>query len=125
MCRHNQGEDLQSSNIGLFFTRDTAFDVRVGKQYRVFGMGVFRNGLVVLVRDETGKPNWLPVDLFEIAPQPLPAHWQFALFAPAAAGGWRARWGYDQLLSGDHIDRLIERDPAALNIFEQEASHVD
>lgn len=77
--------------------------------------------------DETEKPNWLPIGLFDFADTALPASWEFAVLDGTAASGgeasnrWVARWGYPELVRDDrHSDALIERDPGALAIFARE-----
>jgi hypothetical protein len=93
----------------------------------VLGLGLFETILIVLVCDETGKPNWLPSGLFEFDVQRLPAEWEFALLDGVAASGgdasnrWVAKWGYPELVRDPtHADRLTERDPAALEVFFRE-----
>ena len=74
-----------------------------------------------LIWDETSLPSWLPIGLFDLSTQRLPAHWEFAVFdGQAASGGdsanrWLARLGHPRLVHDDaHSDALIERDPAEL-----------
>ena len=93
----------------------------------MLGLGIFETVLLALVCDETGKPNWLPIGLFEFERTTLPTDWEFALLDGAAASGgdasdrWVVRWGYAELVRNDrHSDALIERDPAALEIFFRE-----
>ena len=85
-----------------------------------------------LIRDETGKPNWLPVGLFEFERSTLPSAWEFSLLDGTAASGgdssnrWVALWGYPELVRDTaHSDALINRDPAALQLFEHYANHDD
>jgi len=53
----------------------------------VLGLGIFETVLLALVCDETGKPNWLPIGLFEFERTTLPTDWEFALLDGAAASG--------------------------------------
>ncbi len=126
-CIHNTGSALGQPLRGNFYTVETVFEVELGKEYVVLGLGIFETVLLALVCDETGKPNWLPIGLFEIEHTVLPAHWEFALVDGAAASGgdasnrWVALWGYPELVRDDrHSDALIERDPRALEIFTRE-----
>jgi hypothetical protein len=106
---------------------EVVFELEIGRNYIIMGMGIFESDLSVLVCDETGKPNWLPIGLFEIPAGELPSGWEFCLCDPKAASGgeslnrWVAKWGYRELVRNpDHSDGLIERDPEALKIFFEE-----
>lgn len=88
------------------------------------GIGLFDTILLGLLCDDTGKPNWLPIGLFDIAEQDIPTDWRFSLLdGKAASGGessnrWIAKWGYPELVDElRHSDQLIEREPGALDIF--------
>jgi hypothetical protein len=126
-CIHTTGSSLGEPSRGAFYGADTVFDLELRKMYPVVGLGIFETVLLALVCDETGKPNWLPIGLFEIEGTSLPDDWEFSLLDGAAASGgeasnrWVARWGYAELVHNDrHSDALIERDPAALEIFYRE-----
>jgi hypothetical protein len=128
-CIHNTGASLGAPSRGHFYSTRTAFDLHVGSEYVAVGMGLWETTLVALMCDDTGKPNWLPIGLFEFEPQLVPAHWEFALCDGRAASGgdalnrWVARWGYPELVRNEgHSDGLIERDPDALQIFFRELS---
>jgi hypothetical protein len=92
-------------------------------------MGIWETVLLVLLRDDSGKPNWLPAGLFEIETSSVPADWSFGLIDGIAASGgdatnrWVAIWGYPELARDPkHRDALIERDADALRIFDQRAN---
>lgn len=126
-CIHNTGSSLGEPSRGAFYGVDTVFQLELEKLYPVVGLGIFETVLLALVCDETGKPNWLPIGLFEFERTSLPDDWEFALLDGAAASGgeasnrWVARWGYAELVHNDrHSDALIERDPAALETFYRE-----
>ncbi len=126
-CVHSTGKGLGPPSRGHFYSTETVFHVQVGSEYQMLGMGIWETTLLALVCDDTGKPNWHPIGLFEFEPQRLPADWEFALYdGEAASGGdvqsrWVARWGYSKLVRDpSHSDGLIERDPSALEIFYRE-----
>ena len=126
-CIHNVGSSLGEPSRGAFYSNDTVFHLELGKYYPIMGLGLFETVLLALVCDETGTPNWLPVGLFEFDHQALPEDWEFALLDGKAASGrdasnrWVARWGYAELARNDrHVEALVERDPAALEIFFRE-----
>jgi hypothetical protein len=69
------------------------------------------------------------VGLFEFNPRSVPATWEFAVLDGEAASvgtaseRWVAMWGYPELVRNrSHSDQLIERDPAALEVFFRELS---
>jgi hypothetical protein len=124
---HDIGTTLGSPKRGGLFSAETAFHVTVGREYPVLGLGMFETVLLALVCDDTNKPNWLPFGVFEFQSTPLPADWEFVLVDSFAASGadasnrWVAVWGYPELVHDrSHSDRLIERDPAALEVFFRE-----
>lgn len=127
ICIHNLGSQIAAERRTQFYSDETAFELTVGTAYEVLGLGIWETLLVALVRDDTGKPNWVPVGAFEIGPCEVPSDWRFCLHDGAAASGgaatqrWAARWGYPELAtSDDHVRGLIERDPAELAIFARE-----
>jgi hypothetical protein len=94
----------------------------------VLGLGIFSSILAALVCDDTRKPSWLPVGLFDFPKQSLPTNWEFRLHDGRAASGvvdevyhWVAIWGYPELVHNiSHSDGLMERDPEALDFFYNE-----
>jgi hypothetical protein len=126
-CLHNTGASLGQPQRGHFYSEKTVFDLQVGSDYAVLGLGIFETALLALVVDDTLQPSWLPAGLFEFEPQRLPTDWEFVLLDGVAASGgeasnrWAAKWGYPQLVRDEsHSDALIERDSAALEVFFRE-----
>ena len=126
-CIFNSGSDLSNPARDSFYTEHTVFHLVVGKEYVVVGLGIFETVLVALVCDETGKPGWLPVGLFEFDVSSMPSDWEFALYDGVAASGgdslnrWVARWGYHELVADKtHSDGLVERNPHDLEVFYRE-----
>lgn len=127
-CVRNTGASLGPPLRPAFHTAESIFHVTVDQDYRVFGLGLFGTTLLALVLDDTGKPNWLPVGLFDLTDCEIPHGWHFGVFNEVAASGsapsdgWVALWGYPDLVHDRrHIDRLVERDPAAMEVFFREA----
>ncbi|MYW05610.1 hypothetical protein [Streptomyces sp. SID3343] len=93
----------------------------MGHVYRIFGMASYGGDLLVLVRDSTQKPNWYPVQLFDVVDDSIPADWRFGL-RDGGERGLQAVWGYSTLVQDvNHYGGLIEREPEALETFYQEA----
>lgn len=126
-CIRNQGSALGAPSTGSFYTRETVFHVSIGREYDVLGFGLYETTLLTLVLDETQKPNWLPVGLFDISSLRLPPEWRVSVFDGIAASGgrerrgWVALWGYEELVRDTRqVDALVDRDPAALERFSEE-----
>lgn len=126
-CRHTSGSELGKPERGHFYALGTKFQLRRGVEYPALGIGIWETTLVVLVRDETRLPNWLPTGLFEIELDGLPSSWEFRVYDGRAASGgdalnrWVAIWSYRRLVRDEtHRDGLIERDPEALRLFAAE-----
>jgi len=131
-CVKATGASLGVPERGNFYGPKTVFNIEVNREYRILGMGIFDTVLLVLVCDESRKPNWLPIGLFEFDSWQLPASWEFSLLDGVAASGgassdrWVARWGYAELVqNAHHSDALIERDPEALKVFFRELRKLD
>jgi len=117
-------QSLGTPERGYYYTAKTVFHVQIGKNYLVLGMSLWETVLTVLVCDESGRPRWNPIGLFEFDDQKLPDDWEFSLLDGIAASGGDAlnrrlaMWGYKELVRNPlHSDELIERDPTALEIF--------
>ncbi len=128
-CVGRTGADLGVPTSRYFHTDRTDFHVKVGSVYYALGMGIWQTVLMVLVRDDTLRPSWLPVGLFEMSSSRLPEDWEFVILDRLAASGgeasnrWVAVWGYPELVRNRaHSDGLIERDPEALSIFDHEVN---
>lgn len=123
-CIRNTGAALGVPERGHFYGAGTLFHLNVGSDYLVLGMSLWETILTVLVRDETGRPHWHPIGLFEFQDQTVPEDWEFELLDGIAASGGDATnrclaiWGYRDLVRDpEHSDKLIERDPEALEVF--------
>jgi hypothetical protein len=124
-CTTNSAAGLGEPQHGLYFSPGTEFDVTVGESYPVYGMAMYKRGLIVLLKDDTGKPNWHPVELFEVTDGQLPAGWKFATRDDGELG-MQAIFGYPELVDDEgHKDALLERDSAALLTFEQQVANRD
>ncbi|MBB5980414.1 hypothetical protein [Kribbella solani] len=112
-----EGRDLPAEYSGLYFTRDSRFDLVLAAEYDVFGFALYNSGLIVLIVDSTNLPNWYPIDMFEIEDGRIPAGWSFS---PRAGGtaGMAALWGYSRL-AGDEAfsEALTVHEDAALTVF--------
>jgi hypothetical protein len=112
------------------YVEEHVFDVEVGNLYDVYAMCMFQDGLHVLVVTKWGRPNWLPMGLFDVIDSKIPSHWEFAFFRGApltgvGLPGMQAVWGYHEAAQEDHLSGLVEREATALALFEQERRRVE
>lgn len=123
-CIRNKGDELGPPRSWAIHSEQTLFDLEIGQYYQVFGVGLFHEVLAALVFEGGRSPNFLPVGLFDFAPQKLPDDWEFGVHDGIAASGvgepssWVAMWGYPELVRDPaYAERLVDRDPEALDIF--------
>jgi hypothetical protein len=129
-CIANRAQAVPQYLGVLFFDLSVQFALTIGDTYPVLGMELYRDLLQVLVPDNSDhrRPQWMPLELFEISRTELPS-WYFVSYPEGTAArerGFRARWGYRQLVESDeHRDGLEELDPSALAIFSAELSQAN
>ncbi|MDX6283867.1 MAG: hypothetical protein QOH03_4938 [Kribbellaceae bacterium] len=119
-CTTNKGYELPDSYHGLYFTEHTIFHLELGKEYEVYEMGLFNFGLIVLVVDSTGRPDWYPLDVFEIVHGAIPPEWVFARRA-GNQEGMSAVWGHSRLANDQSLDEaLTMHEEDAMEVFWRE-----
>lgn len=116
-CVGNVGSDLPPDALKRSGnTPESRFNVTIGREYTVHAMVQWPWSLGVLIVDDTGKPNWKSIWLFQVVDGRLPEGWEFAPVAdhPHVL----ALWGYPSLIRDpDHHDDLINRKVSALEVF--------
>jgi hypothetical protein len=129
-CFVNRGRDVPHARTlpvlggwkGLLVLTDTVFDLTVGHTYVVNGMGLYNDGLILLVLDSASRPSWYPIEIFEVEDPRLPSTWEFS----TGPQELQACWGYPEPVhSEEHRDALIDRDPRALTTFQRWKSLID
>jgi hypothetical protein len=125
VCTGSSGADLPVEVLeGSGNTPFSKFNVTVDDEYNAWAMALWTYGLGVLVVDDTGRPNWKPIDLFVVVDGQLPANWEFAVVMQR--GPVLALWGYPTLVrDADHHNNLIERKLSALDAFLRESGAAD
>src|SRR6185437_9734537 len=108
-CRGNSGAALPASVLEASGnTSSSRFNVTVGEHYDARAMALWTYGLGVLIIDDTGRPNWKPLDLFVVLDGGLPDNWEFAVVSQREPV--LALWGYPSLIHDPrHHDDLIDR----------------
>ncbi len=116
-CRGNSGAALPTSVLEASGnTSSSRFNVTVGEQYDARAMALWTYGLGVLIVDDTGRPNWKPLDLFVVRDGSLPDNWEFAVVNQREPV--LALWGYPSLIHDPrHHDDLIDRKISAFQRF--------
>lgn len=130
-CRFSRSSQLPDHQRGRFTDLEEEYLVTVGHDYLVVGLGIWETRMLVLVRDDQGLPSWCLGGLFALSDQPMPSGWLCSwgegmlAFGNDAWTRWVMKCGYAELVTDDrHSDLLIERDPAALAVFEREWSRL-
>jgi hypothetical protein len=81
-CIYSRGDELGENERGHFYSKSTVFDVQVGGTCVALGMGIFETILLLLISDDTSRPNWLPIGLFDLQSSALPCGAEFKLRIP-------------------------------------------
>lgn len=120
-CRGNSGAALPASALGASGnTSNSRFNITVGEQYDARAMALWTYGLGVLIVDDTGRPNWKPLDLFVVFDGGLPDNWEFTIVSQREPV--LALWGYPALIHDPrHHDDLIDRKISAFRRFLDES----
>ena len=116
----NSGADLPDDARTASHSHEmTRYRLVVGRRYSPFAMAlIWPMGLKVLILDESGRPNWLPLPLFAGERQSLPASWLFGVTEVLNAPSVTAIWGYrDLVMDPAHFEALIERELQAWEVF--------
>lgn len=122
ICRLAKGYDLPQDYKGLYFTAQTKFHITVGQQYDVYATSFYNGGLIILLIDETGLPEWFPVELFEFSDDDIPHGWKLVPIDNEASKTV-AVCGHPRLVGDiELLDALSEHDEAALSIFWKEVA---
>ena len=81
---------------------------------------MFNLGLVVLIVDDARRPDWYPLELFEVVDGSIPSDWMFAL-REEGEKGTQAVWGHPRLVGDPELDdALADQDPDVQVIFWRE-----
>lgn len=120
ICKGSRGSDLSAEVLEKSGnTPWSKFNVTIGREYVVHAMALWTYGLGALLVDDTSRPNWKLMEIFEVVDGRLPRHWEFCL--------WEGRepvlalWGYPSLIRDpSHYDDLINRERPALEVFFRE-----
>lgn len=120
VCKGTQGSDLPADVLERSGnTPWSQFNVTIGREYVAYAMALWTYGLGVLLVDDTSKPNWKLMELFDVVDGGLPSHWEFCLLKGCEPV--LALWGYPSLIRDpNHHDDLINREWPALETFFRE-----
>jgi hypothetical protein len=120
ICNANIGSALGKKHFAIGYTPKSVLHLTVGKEYRIFAMQIWRSLLDVLLSDDTGKPQWYPIEIFKVSDSRLPNDWLFKS-TPDEEYGLQALWGYKSIVEDPlHHDGMLELEPEHLKIFEEE-----
>ena len=121
-CIANSSKQSPQLFQSIGYSEQKAFQVKPGTEYVVYAMALLGLNLVLLLRDETGQPNWYPASQFKVANPHLAPDWAYDIVRKDGRG-LRAIWGYKTMIEDrNHNDGLLGREPAALEKFSEAAA---
>jgi len=129
-CCDNEPVRLPEHARGRAWQFESTYPLTIGRSYTVVAIAILEGVLELLVVDDWGGPLFAPAAFFEMNAAALPEGWVFGLGPGNRARGsdlWSnpvvAMWGYPELFDiPGHADALLEREPAAIEIFTRYAS---
>lgn len=126
VCVGETGSDLSAGTLEKSGnTKYSKFNVTIGREYTVYAMSLKISGLSLLVVDDTGRPNWRHIELFNVVENSLPSHWEFVTIPIHENQRVLSLWGYPTLIRDlRHRGDLIDRKYSALAAFVRECEHV-
>lgn len=126
LCNVNNGSSLSVRHFENGYTPSSEFDLKIGKEYIVYAINLWKGLLGYLIVGEGMYPHWYPPELFGITRSELPSCWHFAHFNPADGFEINAIWGYEELVnSEDHFDALSNLENNAIDIFLTRKRQID
>jgi hypothetical protein len=115
ICKTNIDQRERFQSLAHF--GPVELQIRIDKEYFIMGIVMWQNALMYLV-DENGKPDWYPVELFELTDHTIPSFWFFKNFNKDESEDIVFVCGYYELcLEDGHYDKLLERDADALKTY--------
>jgi hypothetical protein len=98
------------------YNQEAVTRLTVKMQYQVCAMSLYAGSIMVLVCDDTGLPNWYPMQLFRVSDSNVPGGWRFASYGDSAH--LQALWGYGELVDDEsHYNDILERKNEALEVL--------
>jgi hypothetical protein len=113
-CVINTVQDLPPNPLA--YNQSAVTHLTVNAEYGVCAMSIYAGALMAFLSDDTGLPNWYPIQLFRVDDSRIPDGWRFASYNES--DHLQALWGYDELIEDEqHYDAVLARDPEALETF--------
>jgi hypothetical protein len=126
VCTTNDGRNLSAKHFESGYTSSTVFDLKVGKEYVVYAISLWKGFLSYLVVGEGSFPQWYPSGVFSITRSDLPLGWYFANFKEEEGFQVNAVWGYEELVNSEsHFDELSNLEKSAIDIFVKRKRQID
>jgi len=128
ICKENTAENLDLNEV-KHASRTTQYPVRVGSEYIVMGMMIYKNFncLYYLVSDNNGLPYWIPCELFEISDNTLSPNWFVKVFDKKdVSTNFFYLSGFSELCNDDdYNDDLVLREGDASEIYDKRKAEVE
>jgi len=129
-CIANTGEKLSQRTLEAGHKKDFKLNVKVGAEYIVYSMVMWRGTLDYLILGYDSKcPSWYPAELFEVINPLLPFVWYCNFDRYTNYRGEYSQvvlWGYkEMIMDPGHNIALIEETTEALDIFFKRKCQMD
>ena len=123
-CIEINAENLSEGHFEVGYTTDSQINLKLGNQYSVYGVSVWRGLTNYLMMGEEELPAWYSSELFELIDNSLPGNWSL-LIAPTSYV--QLIVGYEEMINSfdNHYDAILERDEDALKIFFMRKGEID
>jgi|APAga8741244001_1050109.scaffolds.fasta_scaffold02488_2 hypothetical protein len=120
-CISNEGYMFSPKSVREGHDLKTIYEeLQVNKEYYVYGMILYEEGLKYLIYIESEMPAyplWYPAELFEVVDDSLPSDWNYK-YNGVIDDAVAAVWGYKELVSSEsHFDGLSEQENKDIELF--------
>ncbi|NET59936.1 MAG: hypothetical protein F6K47_28445 [Symploca sp. SIO2E6] len=118
-CIANTGKDLPENYLdpAVYLTKDTEFQLTVGKEYTVYSFKVWQETVWYYICDDAYLyyPQQNPAPLFEVVDSRVSQYWQVKIAATGLLRVAFVQWFADPYF----YDKLTDQEETEVAIFEQ------
>jgi hypothetical protein len=117
-CITDDGYLFSPRKVREGYNQKTTYNgIEVNRDYNVYGILFYEDGLRYLLFDDYETPYWYPAELFEVIENKIPETWYYKFYGYDEEG-ISAIWGYDELVHSEkHFDGLSEQEPEEIELF--------
>lgn len=117
-CISVEGYLFTPKEVREGYKQRTTFNrLKIDREYLVYGIIYYQEGLRYLIYDDLDLATWYPTELFEVTENKVPETWYYQ-FEGYQEEGITAIWGYDELVHSEkHFDGLSEQENEDILLF--------